>query len=288
MGVPVISGGSDAAPKASVLPIPFDLQSPKPARNALLAQLLPKIDPISMLASGTAPIMQQPPPAPRLVDDQKFNRLAKVNKLREMLRTEMCPQFTDNYDLILYMEQKCMLAGLELAYCQFEQAGGTEESYYGELVLESFRLTSAQAKKRKKCKYAAFKNAYDILTSKSELAVKAIMGDAKRPANLVASSGSAAHINFDYELYRIDPIDNDSSMTTTTTATTTSTTAAPPLDLANMVNLNEMLRTLMLPKENATQQPTVVPTASTGQTDDNDDDDDENKSLGSEKERKSK
>lgn len=248
-GVPVLAGTNEAAPKASVLPIPFDFQSPKPVRNALLAQLLPMNDPISMLAASNPP-------------DHKFRRLAKVNKLREILNGEEVPRFNDNYELIGYLETKCVQAGLEIGYSQFEQP--EDGVYYGELILESFRVATGEARKKKKCKYLVFKTAYSILTSKSELAVKTVTGG-KRRADL---RRIGAEVEFESELYLIN------SSIEVVSAASKQTTVVTKEEIGNMVSLNEMLRTMTLPKD-------VQPPG-----DQHEDDEDENRSQGSEKKSK--
>lgn len=172
----------------------------------------------------------------------------------------------------------------------------------GELILESFRVTTNESKKRKKCKSGAFKHAYEILTSKSELAVKQVSAATRRNALLVPSVGkqqSLPIVDFDYELYsldgsgdashrRIESVSKNLSTslpTTTTTATTTNVISNQ--ELSNMMSLDQMLKMMILPKENKTAAASMDVTVEEKKTpNDADDDDDENRSQGSDKKSK--
>ena len=133
--------------------------------------------------------------------------------------------------------------------------------------MESFRVTTNESKKRKKCKSGAYKHAYEILTSKSELAVKQISAATRRSALLVPSFGkqqSLPIVDFDYELYsldgsgdashrRIESVSkNLSTSLPTTTTTATATNVISNQDLSNMMSIDQMLKMMILPKENKT------------------------------------
>lgn len=133
-----MAGSGEAAPNPALLPIPFGLQSSsspsmsgggKPAvRNALLAQFSSSssssspANPLAILTAGVAGgAAAVSVPLPPLVDDQNFRRLARVNKLRDVLRDDR-PQLhvDENFDWSAYIEQKCASVGVNIAYNQFE------------------------------------------------------------------------------------------------------------------------------------------------------------------------
>lgn len=175
----------------------------------------------------------------------------------------------------------------------------------GELILESFRVTTNESKKRKKCKSGAFKHAYEILTSKSELAVKQVSAATRRNALLVPSVGkqqSLPIVDFDYELYSLDGSGDAShrriesvsknlstSLPTTTTTTATATNVISNQDLSNMMSIDQMLKMMILPKDNNKAAATTsmdVTVEEKKTPNDADDDDDENRSQGSDKKSK--
>jgi hypothetical protein len=149
-----------------------------------------------------------------------FNKLNKINKLRNALRADKDAgkhRFDDNYNLIDYFKKACADNSVKLDYVQYSQP----ESYYGELLLESFRLLCESNKKRKKCSYYAHKNALDLLCSSSELAVK-VAPKLKRDASMKLDDENGggqmafsdlfkaskkyenSSVEFEYELHRVD------------------------------------------------------------------------------------
>lgn len=163
-------------------------------------------------------------------------------------------------------------------------------------------MTTNESKKRKKCKSGAFKHAYEILTSKSELAVKQVSAATRRNALLVPSVGkqqSLPIVDFDYELYSLDGsgdashrriesvAKNLSTSLPTTTTTATTTNVISNQELSNMMSLDQMLKMMILPKENKTATTSMDVTVEEKKTpNDADDDDDENRSQGSDKKSK--
>ena len=151
-----------------------------------------------------------------------FNKLNKINKLRNALRADKDAGkhiFDDNYDIIDYFKKTCTDNNVKLDYVQYSQPENV--GYYGELLLESFRLLCESNKKRKKCSYYAHKNALDLLCSSSELAVK-VAPKLKRDASMKLDDENAggqmvfsdlfkankkyenSGVEFEYELYRVD------------------------------------------------------------------------------------
>lgn len=144
-----MTGSGEAAPNPALLPIPFGLQSSsspsmsggKPAvRNALLAQFSSSsstsssspANPFAILTAGVAGgAAAVSVPMPPLVDDQNFRRLARVNKLRDVLRDDQ-PQLhvDENFDWSAYIEQKCASVGVNIAYNQFEYKAESTNSVY--------------------------------------------------------------------------------------------------------------------------------------------------------------
>lgn len=163
-------------------------------------------------------------------------------------------------------------------------------------------MTTNESKKRKKCKSGAFKHAYEILTSKSELAVKQVSAATRRNALLVPSVGkqqSLPIVDFDYELYSLDGsgdashrriesvAKNLSTSLPTTTTTATTTNVISNQELSNMMSIDQMLKMMILPKENKTAAASMDVTVEEKKTpNDADDDDDENRSQGSDKKSK--
>lgn len=146
-GVPVMTGSGEAAPNPALLPIPFGLQSSsspsmsgggKPAvRNALLAQFSSSsssspANPLAILTAGVVGgAAAVSVPLPPLVDDQNFRRLARVNKLRDVLRDEQPQlQVDDNFDWSAYIERKCASVSVNIAYNQFEYKAESTNSVY--------------------------------------------------------------------------------------------------------------------------------------------------------------
>jgi hypothetical protein len=266
-------GTGELAPNASVLPIPFGLntnkppsQQPTPTRNALLAQLCGK-DHMSILAQSA--------PMVGMIDDN-FVRLSRINKLREILRNET-PNFDETNNIISYFEQKCETNNISHKYIQYEydaKDDAKDTTYYGELILDSFRLASDSNKKRKKCKINVFKSALEILKSKSELAVKAVVGP-KRDSSLIVSDGNKPSADFEYELYRTD---SNQSEPVVHTMPKMNIPVVP--EIGNMISLNDLLKSMQLPKEvgvachNATANESNV--EQEVDNDDNDEDDEEN------------
>lgn len=239
---------TELAPAASQVPIPFGLSSAQehaPTRNVLLNFLTnsqntpipvqnPVPNPLSILIGSQPNLNQQTP----LIDDQKFVRLNKINKLRDILRGENYVPVNDNFDLIDHFDQVCKQNSIDLKYIQFQLPDNNNVLYYGELYIESFRLVHETHKKRKKCKYYAYKNALEILTSRSELAVKVASANKSRDPNLVTLDGSS-NVNFEYELYRLDS--NQDLNKTTKSAT----------NEQSLVDLNALLKSMILPKESS-------------------------------------
>lgn len=203
---------SELAPAASTLPIPYGL-SPnfkENSRNVLLKMIKNENkksnDPLSVLIGPGTPALN----ISQKFEDTKFVRLSKINKLRDVMRSIKIVH-DDNFDLIEFFDDICKKNGIEIKYDQkFEN-----DLYFGELFIETFRLTTEKNRKKKKCKFNTYKKAFDILISQSELAVK-----------------SAKDQSFEYELYVIDI--NISSTS----------------DKSNINDLNSMLRSMSLPKEN--------------------------------------
>ena len=119
-------------------------------------------------------------------DFEKFTKLNKINKLRDLLRSDRAANKhlfpgSNNYDLIDYFKNVCTAHDIKLNYVQYllpDTAG-----YYGEIFLESFRLLCERNKKRKKCQYYAHKSALELLCSDAQLAVK-VAPKQKRDANI--------------------------------------------------------------------------------------------------------
>jgi hypothetical protein len=168
-------------------------------------------------------------------------------------------------------------------------------------------VTTNESKKRKKCKSGAYKHAYEILTSKSELAMKQVSAGNRRSALLVASVGKQQPlpvVDFDYELYSLDGSGDSAhrriesvaknlstSLPTTTTTTTTATTTnvISNQELGNMMSLDQLLKMMILPKDNNKTAATAsmdVTVEEKKTQNDADDDDDENRSQGSDKKSK--
>ena len=162
--------------------------------------------------------------------------------------------------------------------------------------MESFRVTTNESKKRKKCKSGAYKHAYEILTSKSELAVKQVSAATRRSALLVPSVGkqqSLPIVDFDYELYsldgsgdashrRIESVSkNLSTSLPTTTTTATATNVISNQELSNMMSIDQMLKMMILPKENKTAAASMDVTVEEKKIPN-----DENRSQGSDKKSK--
>lgn len=162
-------------------------------------------------------------------------------------------------------------------------------------------MTINESKKRKKCKSGAFKHAYEILTSKSELAVKQVSAATRRSALLVPSVGkqqSLPIVDFDYELYSLDGsgdvsthrrIESVAKNLSTSLPTTTTTNVISNQELSNMMSIDQMLKMMILPKDNnkaaaATSMDVTVEEKKT--PNEADDDDDENRSQGSDKKSK--
>lgn len=145
-------------------------------------------------------------------EDSKFLRLSKINKLRDVMRSI---KNTDdqNFDLVQAFDDSCLKNNVEIKYNQSLE----NDLYFGELFIETFRLVKETNKKKKKCKYNSYKKAFEILISQSELAVK-----------------MAKEETFEYELYAID---TDLNFGTDYTK-------------KNINDLNLMLKSMILPKEN--------------------------------------
>ena len=169
------------------------------------------------------------------IDDIKFKRLNKINKLREFLRKDFPKQrnkfnsynqkpavngtsdsTSNENNLINYLRESCEKYGVRLNYVQYHQA--EENTFFGELYLESFRFMSGWDKKRKRCCFFAHKKALNLLASPSELAVKHVTTttgsagiDEKRKKLKMESKTSDMEIDDQYELYQIDggPTSND-------------------------------------------------------------------------------
>lgn len=128
---------TELAPAASSLPIPFGLSNSEvnQSRNVLLNILTN-----SQQSKNSVSMVNTPQ------DDQKFVRLNKINKLRDVLRTNSFVPTNENFDLIEYFEHVCLINSIDLKYNQQQLSG---EIYFGELFIESFRLVNETHKKRK-------------------------------------------------------------------------------------------------------------------------------------------
>ncbi|CAF0833683.1 unnamed protein product [Brachionus calyciflorus] len=240
---------TELAPAASTLPIPFGL-SPNTlkenSRNVLLNILKSEPncqkqnDPLSFLLGSTGQAINL---VPKVIDDQKFIRLNKINKLRDVIRSIKIV-LDDNFDIIDFFDRMCSENNVIVKY----EPRYDSDLYFGELFIESFRLVQESHKKRKKCKYYAYKKAYEILVSPSELAVKL-----------------AHNQNFEYELYLLD-------------------TSSIEMNASNNKSLNDLnilLKSMILQKENTGDKSNLNDDSKESQIeldDDNEDDDEESKS----------
>lgn len=171
-------------------------------------------NPLSILIQGMANKHQQQP-----VVDTQFQKLNKITKLREILRSD--PQIkayiesrntnknlqNKEQDIIDHFKSVCSTNNIKLDYSQFLMP----EGFYGEIYLENFRLIKEQDKKRKRCCYFAHRNALLLLFGQSELAVR-IAPSVKRDHcitldNRENETGTNTEIKFEYELYLVDSDD---------------------------------------------------------------------------------
>jgi hypothetical protein len=253
---------SEQAPSASVLPIPFGLAPASQSKNLLLNALnQPKIssnpsqDLMSLLKVNK--YSSSTPVATTYINDDKFSRLNRINKLRDILRTNLKPEHLESkdFDFVKYFEQVCDQNSIDLKYIQYlasENNSTTQQSdsnlYYGEILIESFRLVNESSKKKSKCRLNAFKNALSILISKSELAVKLAPAQ-KRGQNFQIDRDQNLNqdFEFEYELYRIDSFENN--ITNNQSIQSASAILSQNTTKQNMVDLNALLKSMILPKE---------------------------------------
>jgi len=154
--------------------------------------------------------------------DTQFQKLNKISKLREILRTDIqiisyiesrsgsfksLNMQNNEQDVIEHFKKVCANNDIKLEYAQFLMP----EGYYGEIYLESFRLIKEQDKKRKRCCYFAYRNALLLLYGQSELAVR-IAPNVKRDQNITldireGSGNGNQEVEFEYELYLVDSSD---------------------------------------------------------------------------------
>ena len=214
--VPVLST-SELAPAPSVLPIPFGLSPINQTneniisnfrRNVLLDNLCAtqqtnfQSTPASneklilnpqQLNNSTNPLSNllneiKKPVMPTLLQMEHIN---KINKLRDLIKEEKINEkLKNNFDLIEYMNNLCLRNDVNIEYKQHMD----NDLYVGQLYLQSFRLVSDKHKKRNKCAYYTYKNAFLILASDSPLVVRQVTNP--------CASEPTGHV--EYELYRID------------------------------------------------------------------------------------
>lgn len=328
----VPSGTTELAPAASQVPIPFGLSSasesampafkPDYGRNALLNQLAgtqapstKPTDPFAILMGNLTSTCQQATTS----GDDKFLKLNKINKLRDVLRNTNV-QFDDNFEVIDFFDDLCRRNGINLTYVQYEQKDVNNGGYYGELFVETFRLVMETNKKRKKCKYACYKSAVQILKSKSELAVKLSTGEKRDPTYTKSNPGQnqSNDVDFEYELYRTDSnsgmfVDSSNNVITNFLNSQCQQPQPQPQQQQQQLNsqqpvvsnetslssLNSMLKSLILPKDksvdNVSRNQSVLTSTQHDDSketqqldqddhdDNDDDDDDEDKSQTSDK-----
>lgn len=207
-----------------------------------------------------------------MADFQKFTKLSKINKLRDLLRTDQSQgkhDFCSNNssDLIDYFKQTCENNNIKLNYIQYSRPDGL---YYGELFLESFRLVCEQNKKRKRSMYYAYKNGLDLLIGPTELAVKAAPRQ-RRDQNIrldtdeLLDTDTELTVDFEYELYQIDSnqgpgggSNNNNFIFNTLASIEQESMSLPPMPVVSMMlpesqpnlhDLNMMLKSMILPKK---------------------------------------
>lgn len=150
----------------------------KKVRNALLNSLI------------NSPQQQQ---QQREINEPTFENFRKVMSLREKIQF-----FIKNYrysfnkndesfvDVVDLMHDFCRQLTITIEYRVKE---AHDCSYMGSLYIENYKLTNDSNKKKKKCKYGCYINAFDLLKSDSMLAAKSVQ---------------IAGQPLEYELHRID------------------------------------------------------------------------------------
>jgi hypothetical protein len=323
----VPSGTGELAPAASQLPIPFGLsslsassidtaESLAASRNFLLKQLsigAPETskkpnDPLAILMTKPSSSSSSFPTASVMgggVEDDKFIKLNKINKLRDALRRAV--QAPSELDLLVkYFERVCAENKIDLKFVQHVSGGSGDSSrFYGEIFIETFRLSTAFGQDPKQCQLACFRHAIQTLESKSELAVKLATGP-KRPDAFRNAQSTPTSVDFKYELYRTDSDEafEQQANVSSSSSSLPAVNAAPLENAADIAQLNNILRSLILPKENASQSSINLTSAKANESgkelsstmleagagggednedNEDDDDDDENKSSVSDK-----
>ena len=174
-----------------------------------------------------------------------------------------------SYDLAALLDNLCKQHELTLTYAAYMMSLSPTKAditYYGEIILASFRLVAIENQKNPAvCRQLAFRRVFDILTSKYELAVR-LAANVKRNPNLrLDNSDRNVNVDADFEceLYRLDwdeslasasassinttgsAKDSASSLSSSATFGNNNTT----MSKENIVDLNALLKSMILPKE---------------------------------------
>ena len=124
----------------------------EPSEKLLKINSLSISDPLSKLKNFHSTCL------PSLGGDSQFQKLAKINKLRNMLRTEekiinyvnSLPSDTP-IEIIEYFKEFCHKNSIKLDYVQYVSTTSNDKDkpYLGELYIESFRLIRVQSANKK-------------------------------------------------------------------------------------------------------------------------------------------
>jgi len=227
--------------------------------------------------------------------DSQFQKLAKINKLRNMLRTEpkiiiyvnSLPSDTP-IEIIEYFKEFCYKNNIKLDYVQYVStiSSDQEKPYLGELYIESFRLIKVQGVNKKLCSLFAHKKALLLLYDQSELAVH-ISSPCKRDSSLKLDDMNNNEIEFDFELYLVNS-DQNATMSVLNESderfvpdqnghNEDEDTKNSEVMIDKNYQLNTMLRSLLLPTASVPTEIVNETENITNEDDDNEDDEnDEN------------
>jgi hypothetical protein len=303
------SSTTEQSPAPSLVPIPFGLTTSDPFSTIHNSNLINKLDfnddntlntqntnklfsslfsntkeetttlnkpnPLSVLINASN--QSGSPPPPPIGEDSQFQKLLKLNKLKEAIRsdTKISSFFNEKSssnntsilkDIIEYFKQLCVKNKVKLDYVQYVSISTkeTEKYFVGELYLENFRLIKFKDTKRKRCSLIAHKKALYLLQCPNDLAVR-IAPQYKRENNIKLddnnNNNNNTELDFEYEIYSINSEENNNI--------NNHNDFDDMLDIdyddaeedeinlneqanheSNIFHLNTMLRSLLLPKTN--------------------------------------
>lgn len=152
-----------------------------------------------------------------------------------------------NQDPCGFLNTMCQEKNVSCEYIQFVTKSH-DRTFYGEIVLETFRLCAEANPDAAVCKLNTHRRALDVLIGKSELAVRQAPSVPRSP-NLWLDTTVSKPMQIDYELYKIDDTDPIPPPTIADNLNGHADGKMPN----NISDLNALLKSMILPKENKNQ-----------------------------------